>query len=154
MFCIQLLESFQQSFPALSFPLLPERGDFDLKDVLESPYFFNWCDSVVSLHLGLQWSHGSVDVCYLWQFYLFLSISMVWKRRVFYQKPLLRNAAPPMYIFGKMCPWALRRFPHASVSASCSLELRAFYDSVQPTWTSVSECMYAMWVKSLSEAES
>jgi DNA-directed RNA polymerase len=41
LFCIQLLESFQQSFPALSFPLLPERGDFDLKDVLESPYFFN-----------------------------------------------------------------------------------------------------------------
>ncbi|XAR51607.1 DNA-directed RNA polymerase [Bertholletia excelsa] len=36
-----LLESFQKSFPALSFPPLPERGDFDLKDVLESPYFFN-----------------------------------------------------------------------------------------------------------------
>ncbi|KAB1211404.1 DNA-directed RNA polymerase 2B, chloroplastic/mitochondrial [Morella rubra] len=36
-----LLESFQQSFPTLSFPPLPERGDFDLKDVLESPYFFN-----------------------------------------------------------------------------------------------------------------
>ncbi|KAG4120810.1 hypothetical protein ERO13_D11G167000v2 [Gossypium hirsutum] len=36
-----LLESFQQSFPALSFPPLPERGDFDLRDVLDSPYFFN-----------------------------------------------------------------------------------------------------------------
>ncbi|KAM1954398.1 hypothetical protein ACFX1T_023745 [Malus domestica] len=36
-----LLESFQQSFPTLTFPPLPERGDFDLRDVLESPYFFN-----------------------------------------------------------------------------------------------------------------
>uniref|UniRef100_A0A2P2MDM4 DNA-directed RNA polymerase n=1 Tax=Rhizophora mucronata TaxID=61149 RepID=A0A2P2MDM4_RHIMU len=36
-----LLESFQQSFPDSSFPSLPERGEFDLTDVLESPYFFN-----------------------------------------------------------------------------------------------------------------
>ncbi|XP_042481261.1 DNA-directed RNA polymerase 2B, chloroplastic/mitochondrial-like isoform X2 [Macadamia integrifolia] len=36
-----LLESFQQSFPTLSFPPLPECGDFDLREVLESPYFFN-----------------------------------------------------------------------------------------------------------------
>ncbi|KAH9611681.1 hypothetical protein KSS87_017399 [Heliosperma pusillum] len=36
-----LLESFQTSFPYLKFPPLPERGDFDLKDVLESHYFFN-----------------------------------------------------------------------------------------------------------------
>ncbi|KAL9272323.1 DNA-directed RNA polymerase 2, chloroplastic/mitochondrial-like protein [Drosera capensis] len=36
-----LLESFQRSFPTLCFPPLPERGDFDLKDVLKSPYFFN-----------------------------------------------------------------------------------------------------------------
>ncbi|XP_057491501.1 DNA-directed RNA polymerase 2B, chloroplastic/mitochondrial-like [Actinidia eriantha] len=36
-----LLESFQKSFPTLSFPPLPERGDFDLRDVIESPYFFN-----------------------------------------------------------------------------------------------------------------
>ncbi|KAF0919328.1 hypothetical protein E2562_029178 [Oryza meyeriana var. granulata] len=36
-----LLESFEKSFPELKFPPLPERGDFDLKDVLESPYFFN-----------------------------------------------------------------------------------------------------------------
>ncbi|XP_044480986.1 DNA-directed RNA polymerase 2, chloroplastic/mitochondrial-like [Mangifera indica] len=36
-----LLESFQQSFPTLSFPHLPARGDFDLREVLESPYFFN-----------------------------------------------------------------------------------------------------------------
>ncbi|KAM1061407.1 hypothetical protein ACFX2G_026385 [Malus domestica] len=36
-----LLESFQASYPALTFPPLPERGDFDLQEVLESPYFFN-----------------------------------------------------------------------------------------------------------------
>ncbi|XVF31632.1 hypothetical protein REPUB_Repub17cG0008100 [Reevesia pubescens] len=36
-----LLESFQQCFPTLCFPPLPERGDFDLREVLESPYFFN-----------------------------------------------------------------------------------------------------------------
>ncbi|CAH9103710.1 unnamed protein product [Cuscuta europaea] len=36
-----LLESFQQSFPKLQFPPLPERGDFDLREVLDSPYFFN-----------------------------------------------------------------------------------------------------------------
>ncbi|XP_021815123.1 DNA-directed RNA polymerase 1, mitochondrial-like [Prunus avium] len=36
-----LLEGFQQSFPTLTFPPLPDRGDFDLRDVLESPYFFN-----------------------------------------------------------------------------------------------------------------
>ncbi|KAL5739458.1 hypothetical protein ACOSQ2_028638 [Xanthoceras sorbifolium] len=36
-----LLESFQQSFPTLYFPPLPERGDFELREVLESPYFFN-----------------------------------------------------------------------------------------------------------------
>ncbi|CAN8236050.1 unnamed protein product [Cochlearia groenlandica] len=36
-----LLKSFQKSFPGLSFPPLPGRGDFDLKEVLRSPYFFN-----------------------------------------------------------------------------------------------------------------
>ncbi|KAG9440247.1 hypothetical protein H6P81_020412 [Aristolochia fimbriata] len=36
-----LLESFQKSFPSLSFPPIPERGDFDLKEVLDSTYFFN-----------------------------------------------------------------------------------------------------------------
>ncbi|XP_077214718.1 DNA-directed RNA polymerase 3, chloroplastic-like [Tasmannia lanceolata] len=36
-----LLESFQTSYPTLSFPPLPDRGDFDLQDVLQSPYFFN-----------------------------------------------------------------------------------------------------------------
>lgn len=36
-----LLESFEASFPTLTFPSLPERGDFDLQNVLESPYFFN-----------------------------------------------------------------------------------------------------------------
>ncbi|KAJ6899503.1 DNA-directed RNA polymerase 1B [Populus alba x Populus x berolinensis] len=36
-----LLESFQSSFPNLKFPPLPERGDFDLRDVLQSTYFFN-----------------------------------------------------------------------------------------------------------------
>lgn len=40
--CFQLLESFQESYPALTFPPLPKRGDFDLREVLESPYFFNW----------------------------------------------------------------------------------------------------------------
>ncbi|KAL3346621.1 hypothetical protein AABB24_025189 [Solanum stoloniferum] len=37
----KLLESFQVSYPTLSFPPLPECGDFDLRDVIESPYFFN-----------------------------------------------------------------------------------------------------------------
>ncbi|KAG6420986.1 hypothetical protein SASPL_117532 [Salvia splendens] len=36
-----LLESFEQSFPSLTFPPLPERGDFDLREVLDSEYFFN-----------------------------------------------------------------------------------------------------------------
>ncbi|KAL9253099.1 DNA-directed RNA polymerase 1B, mitochondrial-like protein [Drosera capensis] len=36
-----LLESFQKSFTELKFPPLPERGDFDLREVLQSPYFFN-----------------------------------------------------------------------------------------------------------------
>ncbi|XP_022967967.1 DNA-directed RNA polymerase 1B, mitochondrial-like [Cucurbita maxima] len=36
-----LLENFQKSFPTLKFPPLPDRGDFDLKDVLQSSYFFN-----------------------------------------------------------------------------------------------------------------
>lgn len=36
-----LLESFQTSFPMLTFPPLPERGDFNLREVLDSPYFFN-----------------------------------------------------------------------------------------------------------------
>ncbi|CAI0553079.1 unnamed protein product [Linum tenue] len=36
-----LLESFEESFPTLTFPPLPERGDFDLREVLRSTYFFN-----------------------------------------------------------------------------------------------------------------
>ncbi|XAR66724.1 DNA-directed RNA polymerase [Bertholletia excelsa] len=36
-----LLESFQSLYPELKFPSLPERGNFDLNQVLESPYFFN-----------------------------------------------------------------------------------------------------------------
>ncbi|KAK9095670.1 hypothetical protein Scep_027139 [Stephania cephalantha] len=36
-----LLESFQQSFPGLTFPPLPKRGNFDMKEVLGSTYFFN-----------------------------------------------------------------------------------------------------------------
>ncbi|XP_015895265.2 DNA-directed RNA polymerase 1B, mitochondrial isoform X1 [Ziziphus jujuba] len=36
-----LLESFEKTFPTLKFPALPGRGDFDLREVLESPYFFN-----------------------------------------------------------------------------------------------------------------
>lgn len=37
----QLLESFKESYPSLTFPPLPNRGDFNLEEVLESPYFFN-----------------------------------------------------------------------------------------------------------------
>ncbi|KAI7727747.1 hypothetical protein M8C21_013137 [Ambrosia artemisiifolia] len=36
-----LLESFQTTYPGLEFPPLPQRGDFDLNEVLKSPYFFN-----------------------------------------------------------------------------------------------------------------
>ncbi|KAK7291936.1 hypothetical protein RIF29_07499 [Crotalaria pallida] len=36
-----LLEGFQTSYPGLTFPALPETGDFDLRKVLDSPYFFN-----------------------------------------------------------------------------------------------------------------
>ncbi|KAL7137956.1 hypothetical protein ABFS83_10G130300 [Erythranthe nasuta] len=36
-----LLESFETSYPTLKFPPLPNRGDFLLEQVIESPYFFN-----------------------------------------------------------------------------------------------------------------
>ncbi|CAM8999602.1 unnamed protein product [Rhodiola kirilowii] len=36
-----LLQGFKESFPKRQFPPLPERGDFDLREVLGSPYFFN-----------------------------------------------------------------------------------------------------------------
>ncbi|XP_013604173.1 PREDICTED: DNA-directed RNA polymerase 3, chloroplastic [Brassica oleracea var. oleracea] len=36
-----LLQSFQESYPDLVFPSVPKRGDFDLKEVLRSQYFFN-----------------------------------------------------------------------------------------------------------------
>lgn len=36
-----LLESFQTSYPTLTFPDMPSRGNFNLEEVLESPYFFN-----------------------------------------------------------------------------------------------------------------
>ncbi|XP_050940583.1 DNA-directed RNA polymerase 3, chloroplastic isoform X1 [Cucumis melo] len=36
-----LLEGFETTYPGLTFPSLPERGDFDLQEVLRSPYFFN-----------------------------------------------------------------------------------------------------------------
>lgn len=36
-----LLESFETSFPQLGFPPLPDRGDYELNEVLNSPYFFN-----------------------------------------------------------------------------------------------------------------
>ncbi|XP_078162542.1 DNA-directed RNA polymerase 3B, chloroplastic-like isoform X2 [Carex rostrata] len=36
-----LLKEFEESYPTLEFPPLPERGDFDLRHVLSSPYFFN-----------------------------------------------------------------------------------------------------------------
>lgn len=36
-----LLENFHTSYPTLTFPALPKRGNFDLREVLKSPYFFN-----------------------------------------------------------------------------------------------------------------
>ncbi|KAL0538820.1 hypothetical protein IC582_022979 [Cucumis melo] len=36
-----LLKEFKKSFPNTKFPPLPAGGDFDLKEVLKSPYFFN-----------------------------------------------------------------------------------------------------------------
>ncbi|CAM6076268.1 unnamed protein product [Sphagnum tenellum] len=36
-----LLKGFQEQFPGLAFPDIPKRGDFDLKEVLKAPYFFN-----------------------------------------------------------------------------------------------------------------
>ncbi|XP_057950136.1 DNA-directed RNA polymerase 3, chloroplastic-like [Malania oleifera] len=37
----KLLESFEESHPTLTFPPLPDRGNFNLQEVRESPYFFN-----------------------------------------------------------------------------------------------------------------
>lgn len=65
----QLLESFQTSFPTLSFPPLPERGDFDMRDVIESPYFFNWSDHKLLLlssdTVALYGFTVSVFLCYV-----------------------------------------------------------------------------------------
>nr|GEY43940.1 hypothetical protein [Tanacetum cinerariifolium] len=36
-----LFERFQTTYPGLEFPPLPQRGDFDLNEVLKSPCFFN-----------------------------------------------------------------------------------------------------------------
>ncbi|PON70429.1 DNA-directed RNA polymerase, phage-type [Parasponia andersonii] len=36
-----LLENFQTSYPGLEFPPIPKRGNFNLQEVLKSPYFFN-----------------------------------------------------------------------------------------------------------------
>ncbi|XP_078171359.1 DNA-directed RNA polymerase 1B, mitochondrial-like [Carex rostrata] len=36
-----LLSGFEKTFPNLSFPPLPERGDFNLREVLDAKYFFN-----------------------------------------------------------------------------------------------------------------
>lgn len=36
-----LLESFQKSFPHVEFPPVPDRGNFDLEQVLKAKYFFN-----------------------------------------------------------------------------------------------------------------
>ncbi|KAL9668122.1 hypothetical protein QQ045_002497 [Rhodiola kirilowii] len=36
-----LENGFKESFPKLQFPPLPVLGDFDLREVLDSPYFFN-----------------------------------------------------------------------------------------------------------------
>lgn len=49
---LQLLENFETSYPALAFPPLPQRGDFELEEVLVSPYFFNWVSAVYISLLG------------------------------------------------------------------------------------------------------
>lgn len=36
-----LLKNFQENFPDVKFPPVPDRGDFDLQQVLHAPYFFN-----------------------------------------------------------------------------------------------------------------
>jgi len=36
-----LLEEFQESFPTLEFPPCPPQGNFDVREVLTSTYFFN-----------------------------------------------------------------------------------------------------------------
>ena len=76
------MESFQQSFPTLSFPPLPERGDFDLRDVLESPYFFNWSDV-----LGFSSSEPQATPCFVLHL-IILSTSecTIGKRAEFYQR--------------------------------------------------------------------
>lgn len=38
---IQLLEEFQMAFPTLEFPPCPPQGNFDVREVLTSTYFFN-----------------------------------------------------------------------------------------------------------------
>ncbi|XVF43309.1 hypothetical protein PTKIN_Ptkin02bG0030000 [Pterospermum kingtungense] len=44
-----LLESFQKSFPSLVFPPLPERGDFDLREMVSTVFFLNSDSSYLSL---------------------------------------------------------------------------------------------------------
>lgn len=65
--CSQLLESFQKSYPALTFPPLPKRGDFNLREVLESPYFFNWGTELMT------WNPLDEMICFwseqTWSFY-------------------------------------------------------------------------------------
>ena len=75
---------------------------------------------------------------------------VVRRRRLFYQDALLRTAAPSLYIFWKMSLGIdIEKIETWSVSASCSPELGAFCAPVQPTWTLVSQCMYATWVEKL-----
>ena len=40
-FCVQLLKTFEECFPDVNFPPVPDRGNFELKEVLRAPYFFN-----------------------------------------------------------------------------------------------------------------
>lgn len=54
LFHLQLLESFETSYPELKFPALPKRGNFDLQQVLNSPYFFNWSSSLCSLPYAIN----------------------------------------------------------------------------------------------------
>lgn len=41
LYSIQLLEEFQKLFPTVEFPPCPAQGNFDVREVLTSTYFFN-----------------------------------------------------------------------------------------------------------------
>jgi len=85
---MQLLESFQKSFPTLSFPPLPEWGDFELRQVLESPYFFNWFSATGPHIATLTWHQSLMGVIHS----LFLvkhDYGKVWSNENFLQETSL-----------------------------------------------------------------